>query len=173
MYLSNVNSDNLQKCKSTSYLQSTLSQRQNQAITMTDLQWLSSKVNMLRVIYLESLQELLGTSWDMEERSLTKSPACRRRSSDVGGKGLEFPCVHTFLGKPSNCLSLRRLKQLGRPVYHSTGFLQSHNSLKKFLKMPRQSMSISWNIIELAKPQLSQKSSQNATPGGSFVHFLE
>ena len=32
---------------------------------------------------------------------------------------------------------------------------------------------VSWNSIELAKPQLSQKSSQNATGGGSCVHFLE
>jgi len=50
MYLSNINSKenilrkvqvckkgNLQKGKSTSYLQSTLSQSQNQAITMSDL----------------------------------------------------------------------------------------------------------------------------------------
>jgi len=37
----------LQKCKSTSYLQNTLSQSQNPAITMTDLQWLSSKEILL------------------------------------------------------------------------------------------------------------------------------
>jgi len=42
------------RCKSTSYLQSTLSECQNQAITMTDLQWLSSKVNMLCHIPRES-----------------------------------------------------------------------------------------------------------------------
>jgi len=45
-----------------SYLKSTLSQSQNPAITMTDLQWLSSKGILLWVIYLKSLQELLGTS---------------------------------------------------------------------------------------------------------------
>jgi len=37
----------LQKCKSTSYLQNTLSQSQNPAITMTDLQWLSFKEILL------------------------------------------------------------------------------------------------------------------------------
>ena len=42
---------------------------------MTDLQWLSSKVILLLVIYLKSFQELLGTSRDMEERSLAKSLA--------------------------------------------------------------------------------------------------
>ena len=60
MYLSNINSKddkvqkahvckkgNLQKCRSTSYLQSTLSQSQNQAIIMTDLQWLSFKEILL------------------------------------------------------------------------------------------------------------------------------
>ena len=34
----------------------------NQAITMTGLQWLSSKVILLWVIYLERVQELLSTS---------------------------------------------------------------------------------------------------------------
>ena len=35
---------------------------ENQAITITGLQWLSSKVILLWVIYLSSLQKLLGTS---------------------------------------------------------------------------------------------------------------
>ena len=42
---------------------------------MTDLQWLSSKMILLWVTYLGSLQELLGTSRDMKERSLAKSLA--------------------------------------------------------------------------------------------------
>jgi len=76
-----------EKCKSTSYLQSTLSQSQNPAITMKDLQWLSSKVNMLWVIYLKSLQELLGTSWDVEERSFAKSLADEGRNWWQGSGG--------------------------------------------------------------------------------------
>jgi len=61
MYLSNINSKedklrkvqvckkgNLQKCKSTSYLQSTLRVRTRQSPWQI-LQWLSSKVNMLWV----------------------------------------------------------------------------------------------------------------------------
>ena len=50
MYLSNKiysKKDNLQKYKSTSYLQSTLHRSQKPAITMTDLQWLSSKEILL------------------------------------------------------------------------------------------------------------------------------
>ena len=39
-----------------------------------------------------------------------------------------------FLGKAKKLLKL-----LLPAVYHSTGFLQSHNSHKRFLKMPRES----------------------------------
>ena len=150
MYLSNIDSKedklrkvqvckkgNLQKCKSTSYLQSTLSPSQNQAITMTDLQWLSSKVNTLWVIYLKSLQGLFVTSWDMEETSLAKSLA------DEQGRMLMARVwgFHAFtlswgsqeIAWTTTC---EDYKQLGPAVYHSTGSLQSHNSHKRFLKMP-------------------------------------
>ena len=61
---------------------------------MTDLQWLSSKV---WVVYLESLQELLGTSLDMEERSLAKSLADEGRMLMARSGG---SMRYTFLGKP-------------------------------------------------------------------------
>ena len=35
------------------------------------------------------------------------------------------------------CTTCKDYKQLGPAVYHSTGFLQSHKSHKRFLKMPR------------------------------------
>ena len=47
-----------------------------------------------------------------------------------------LPCT----GKPRNCLSYylwRRLQTARTAVYHSTGFLQRHNSHKRFLKKPR------------------------------------
>ena len=68
--------------------------RTRQSCTMTDLQWLSSKV---WVVYLESLQELLGTSLDMEERSLAKSLADEGRMLMARSGG---SMRYTFLGKP-------------------------------------------------------------------------
>jgi len=138
---------------------------------MTDLQWLSSKVNVLWVIYLGSLQGLLGTSWDMEERSLAKSLA------DEEGRMLMAWVwgFHAFtlswesqeIAWTTTC---EDYKQLGPAVNHSIGS-----------KCQGRSMSISWNSIELPKPQQSQKSSQNATRdgggcgggGGGWFHFLE
>ena len=90
-----------------------------------------------KVIYLKSLQELLGTSWDME---ITCKITDRWRRSCVDGKGLEVPCVYTSLGKPRNCLS-----------YYLWRRLQTART--SCLPLNRLS----------SKPQQSQKISQNAT----------
>ena len=100
----------------------------------------------------------------------------RWRRSCVDGKGLEVPCVYTSLGKPRNCLSyyLWRL-QTARTSCLPFNKLSSKPQPQKISQnATQQSMSISWNGIELPKPQQSQKSSQNATcGGGGCVHFLE
>ena len=153
---------NLQKCKSTSYLQSTLRVRTRQS----PWQWLSSKVNML---WVKSC--LVGFLRHGGE--ITCKITGRHRRSGVDGKGLEGPCIYTFLGKPRICLSyyLWRL-QTARTSYLPFNRLSSkpQQSQKISQNASGQLMSISWNSIKLAKAQQSQK---NATRGGSCVHFLE
>jgi len=66
----------------------------------------------------------------------------RQRMSDVDGKGLEVRHAFThFWGSQEivKATTCEDYKQLGPAVYHSTGFLQSHNGHKRFLKMPRNS----------------------------------
>jgi len=179
MYLSNIKSklqkvqackkENLQKCKSTSYLQSTLSQSQNQA-TKTDLQWLSSGPRWICCgSYTSRAFKSCLVGFLRHGGEITCEITGRQRRSGVDGKGLEVLCVYTFMGKPRICLSYYLSS-----VYHSTGFHQSHNSHKRFLKMPLvvAVVSTSWNRILLAfmKPGQSPKASQNATHWNSIYY---
>ena len=104
---------------------------------MTDLQWLSSKVNIVGHI------PWVFKSCLRHGGEITCEITGRRRMSDVDDKGLEVPCtwcVYTFFGNPRDCLSnyLWRLQTARTSClpFKSTGFLQSHNSHKRFLKMP-------------------------------------
>ena len=120
MYLSHIKSklqevlvcknENLQKCKSTSYLQNTLSQSQNQA-TVTDLQWLSSGPRWICCgsYTSEGLQELLGRlpeTWrrdHLRNHWQTKKVGCWWQGSG-GSMRLHF------LGKAKNLLKLLLVK---------------------------------------------------------------
>ena len=76
----------------------------------------------------------------------------RRRRSDVDGKGLEVPCNHTSLGKLRNCLSYylwRRLQTARTSCLPFNRLLQSHNTHKRFLKMPR-TINVQFLEMELA-----------------------
>ena len=152
---------------------------------MTDLQWLSSniddraiiyasKVNMLWVICLESLQELLGTSWDMEERSLAKSLAdeeCRMLMARVWRLNRSMRWRAKKLLKLLLVWRLQTARTSYLPFNRLSSKLQQSQKISQ--NAARHSMSISWKSIELVKSQQSQKSSQNATRGGSCVYFLE
>jgi len=130
---------------------------------MTDLQWLSSKVNMLWVIYLKSLQELPGRLPETWRRDhlwnhwQTEKVGCWWQGS--GGS------MHLhFLGKANNllklllvkttnsCLPFNRLSSKPQqsqkisqnaarqlcPFPRIVSNRQSHNSHKRVLKMPSQ-----------------------------------
>ena len=143
---------------------------------MTDLQWLSSKVNMLWVIYLGSLQGLLGTFWDMEDKSLAKSLA------DEQGRMLMARVwgFHAFalswesqeIAWTTTCEDYKQLGTSCLPFNRLSSKPQQSQKISQ--NAVQHSMSISSNSIELAKPQQTQKSSQNAARGGGgCVHFLE
>ena len=114
---------------------------------MTGLQCLSSKVIMLWFIYLKSLQELLGTSWDMEERSFGKLLADEEEGWMLKARVWRF---HAFtlpwesLKWSRNCLS-----------YY----------LWRRLQTARTSC-LPFNRLGFSKPQQPQKISQNAVTVG-------
>ena len=68
----------------------------------------------------------------MEERSLAKSLA-----DEEGRMFMARIRAFTLPWESQETTSEGDCKQLGPAVYHSTGFLQSHNSHKRFLKMSR------------------------------------
>ena len=85
-----------------------------------------------------------------------------------------------FLGRAKKLLELLLLKTTNSQDQLSTiqqAFFKGTTVTKISQNAARHSMSISCNSIELAKPQQSQKSSQNATGGGGggggWFHFLE
>ena len=77
---------------------------------MTDLQWLSSKINAVGHIPRESSR----VDWYFIRHGgeIIREITGRRRRSDVDGKGLEVPCVYTSLhGKAKKLLKLLLVKE--------------------------------------------------------------
>jgi len=156
MYLSNnINSkqDILQKvCKKDNKSASLLAIYKAQLVRVRTRQspwqicsgWLSSKVNMLWVKYLKSLQNLLCTWYFLRHGGeITCEITGRWRRSDVcdvGGKGLEVPCFlvesqetawRRLQTARTSCLPFNRLAR-----YPFPGIVSNHNSHRRLLKMP-------------------------------------
>ena len=81
-----------------------------------------------------------------------------------------------FLGKLLKLLLVKTTSSYNQLSTIQQAFFKATTVTKDFSKCHATvdvHFLVSWNSIELAKPQQSQKSSQNATSGGGYVNFLE
>ena len=147
MYLSNINSKedklrkvqvckngNLQKCRSTSYLQSTLRVRTRQSpcqiCSGCPPRWIccgsyTSRVFKGCLVFPETWRRSLVKSL-AEEGPMLMARVWGFHAFTLSWESQEIAWTTTC----------EDYKKLGQAVYHSTGFLQNHNSHKRVLKMP-------------------------------------